>query len=41
LDEVWRRFKPGRQGTLKHYTDLLNVYPERGTSPVVELAHVV
>ena len=41
-DEVWTRFKLGRQGTLKYYTDLVNVYIERGTSPVVdELARVV
>jgi hypothetical protein len=41
-DEVWTRFKLGRQGTLKYYTDLVNVYAERGTSPVVdEFARVV
>jgi hypothetical protein len=41
-DEVWKRFKLGREGTLKCYTDLVNVYAERGTSPVVdELARVV
>ena len=41
-DEVWKRFTLGRQGTLKYYTDLVNVYAERGTSPVVdEFARVV
>ena len=41
-DEVWKRFTLGRQGTLNYYTDLVTVYAERGTSPVVdELARVV
>jgi (p)ppGpp synthase/HD superfamily hydrolase len=41
-DDVWTRFKLGRQGTLKYYTDLVHVYAERGTSPVVdEFARVV
>src|ERR1700693_547491 len=41
-DEVWKRFTLGRQGTLKYYTDLANVYAERGTSPAGdEVARVV
>ena len=41
-DEVWRRFKGGRDGTLWYYRELIRAYRQAGTSPLVEeLALVV
>lgn len=41
-DEVWQRFKGGRDGTLWYYRELVGAYRQAGTSPLVEeLALVV
>jgi (p)ppGpp synthase/HD superfamily hydrolase len=41
-DEVWQRFKGGRDGTLWYYRELVRTYRQAGTSPLVEeLALVV
>ena len=41
-DEVWQRFKGGRDGTLWYYRELIRDYRQAGTSPLVEeLALVV
>lgn len=35
-DELWKRFKGGKEGTLWHYRALVNAYKEASTNPVVE-----
>ena len=40
-DEVWTRFKGGKEGTLWYYRSLVSTFRERGASPLVdELARV-
>jgi GTP pyrophosphokinase len=41
-EAVWQRFKGGREGTLWYYRELVRIYRQAGTSPLVEeLALVV
>ncbi len=35
-EDVWRRFKGGREGSLWYYREITNALKERGSNPVVE-----
>ena len=35
-EDVWRRFKGGREGSLWYYREITNALKERGANPVVE-----